>query len=161
MSPAGMGPAGLDPVMPLPPIPAPTSPNLPGQAPVALRFDGATQDYLLDANGYYLGIDPVDQMVALALIPRQGTLGSVPELGATFWKIKRLGPSTVTDATNAANAALASLVQSGQIAVLSIQVQVVRKPGRLLIAVTYKNLTKRPVPTTGQTLSFQINLGGG
>lgn len=148
--PAGQGGAGLD---PLPTFPQPLTPR----ATAALYFDGATADFPLDANGYYLGIDPIDQEVALALLIRLGTLSSVPELGAAFRTIRKITPQTVAIATDMANTALADLVSAKQIEIVNIDVQTRPRPtGAVLIAVAYKNLTTKPATPA----VIKLNLNG-
>lgn len=146
--PAGAGPAGLDPLPP-PSPPRDVSP------PAALYFDGRTQGFPLDAQGRYVGIHPVDQAVALALIVRLGTLGAVPEQGAAFRDIRKITPSTGTQATDMARIALAAIVQRGDITILDIQVETRRTMGAVLIAVSYKNL--RTIPTKPAVIRLNVN----
>jgi hypothetical protein len=131
--PAGIGPCGLDPL----PDPLPARDVSP---PVALRFDGATQDFPLDANGRYLSIHPVDQQVALALLIGLGTLPSVPTVGAAFRQITRITNATETQAANMARAALAKLVAAKEVQIVTIDVEVRLPQGSTSIAVTYLNL---------------------
>lgn len=138
--PAGFGPCGMD------PLPPPVPPRA-VTPPAALRFDGATKDFLLDAEGHYLAIHPVDQAVALALLVGLGTAPSAPAVGAAFRQIKRITPSTKVQATNMATAALAALVRAGKVGVLSIAVEVRLPQGATLIAVTYQNLLTKKTPT--------------
>ncbi len=147
MFPAGSGPSGLDPL-------APPSPPRSVTPPAALYFDGQTQGFPLDAQGHYVGIHPVDQAVALALIVRLGTLGSVPGLGAGFRNIRKITTSTGTQATDMARIALASIVQAGDIMILDIQVET-RRTGAVLIAVSYKNLRK--IPTKPTVIRLNVN----
>jgi len=141
--PAGFGPAGLDPL----PDPVPPRSVTP---PAALRYDGATKDFPLDANGHYLGIHPVDQAVALALLIGLGTISSARNTGAAFRQIKRITPSTVAQATDMANAALKDLVRAKKIEILDISVETRVPPGATLVAVSYTNLVtkKRATITT-------------
>jgi hypothetical protein len=138
--PAGEGLGGLD------PIPLVLGPN--GlTAPVALRYDGATKDFLLDANGHYLGIHPVDQQVALALICGLGTMPAAPKVGAAFRQIKRITPSTPKQAEDMARTALSSLVSGGLIKIVAIEVETTALQGAVLIAVTYVNMLTQKRPT--------------
>src|SRR5258706_11011806 len=83
-SPAGVGPAGFDPPLPLPP-PTAFSP------PQAALFDLATRMFPLmtDGSGRLREVHPIDQAVALGLGLVQGTIGSAPEIGAKFDRLRR------------------------------------------------------------------------
>ncbi len=121
--------------------------------PAALYFNGAT--FLFDDDGELLrSIDPTDQAVALALFIRQGTLASVPEMGATFRSIRKIDRYTPAKVNEALRLALASLVRAKSIEVVRVQVETQRVNGRIVLAVSYRNLrTTPPRPTT-----VQINL---
>lgn len=136
-----LDPAGEDPVAD---PPAPRRVTL----PAALLFDGATADFPLDSAGLYKSSHTVDQRVALALIPRQGTVASVPGLGSRLRSIKRAtGALAVAKARDYVDLALAALVLAGDIEVVDVQVE---SPGRgqIAVAVTYKNLRVTEPPTT-------------
>lgn len=134
--PCGGSPCGHD-ALP-PPVPPRTT-----QPPVALRYDGATKDFLKDDSGRYLEVHPVDQEVALALCVGLGTLPSVPGAGAAFRKIKRITNSTPNLASDMAKAALSDLVRAGKIQIQSIAAETRVPPGATLIAVTYVNLVTK------------------
>lgn len=146
--PAGMGPQGLDPL-------PPPSPPRDVTIPAALYFDGRTQGFPLDAAGHYVGIHPVDQATALALIVRLGTLASAPTTGAGFRNIHKITKAAANTATSMAHAALASLVQAQDIQILSIQVETKRTQGAILIAVSYRNL--RTLPPKPATITMNVN----
>lgn len=147
-APAGQGGAGLN-LLPALSPPRNVTP------PISLRFDGATADFQLDDQGRYKSIHPVDQAVALALLVRLGTLGSVPSMGAGFRNIRKIGPTTPNQVENMARVALARLVQAQSIKILSIQVETKRKPGSIAIAVSYTNL--RTNPAKPETARVTIN----
>jgi hypothetical protein len=138
--PAGAGHCGLDPLPP-PVPPRDVSP------PAALRFDGASKDFLLDANGHYYAIHPVDQQVALVLLVGLGTIASAPTVGAAFRRIQRITSSTQSQATDMANAALRKLVTAQKVAIVAIDVEISLPQGATLIAVTYQNLVTGTTPT--------------
>lgn len=133
---AGLGLAGED------PLPALTPPrNV--QPPVALWFDGASADFLLDTGtGLYVPLHPVDQAVALALCIREGTLGSAPEVGNQLRTIRKLGPTTAATADTMVRNALSNLVQNKDIDLRKVEVQTRTPQGALLVAVTYHNLRR-------------------
>jgi hypothetical protein len=131
--PLGYTPLGYNPVIP-PDAPRDVSP------PAALRFDGQSRDYLLDANGFYNSSHPVDQKVALALSVSRGAIAAAPEIGNKLRTIKRV---TATVATTLAKQyireCLAEFTAAKSIEILDIQIDT-SVPGRLLFAVTYLNL---------------------
>lgn len=147
---AGLGLAGLDPLPPANP-PRNVSP------PAALYFDGASRGFPLDAQGHYLGIHPVDQAVAVALIVSLGSLSSAPEVGAAFTSIKRVGPSTVATATDYANRALATLVQAKKIQILGIVVTTPTR-GSIVVTVSYVNLITHPVGVVAPAVPPQVEV---
>lgn len=79
---AGAGPAGHAPV-------AAPSAAAQHEGPVAMRYDGATRDWLVE-NGIYRSVHPVDQGVALSMCVRQGDLTSSPTTGNLLHKIDDL-----------------------------------------------------------------------
>lgn len=138
--PAGFGPAGVD------PLPPPTPPRR-VVPPPALWFDGATKDFLLDTStGLYVPLHPVDQEVALALLINLGSISSATSVGASFRSIKRITPSTKTQATRAAQDALVQLVQQRLIQIDQIEIDVYTIGG-FAVAVSYENLVTKKTPT--------------
>ncbi len=123
--------------------------------PVALRFDGATADYPLDSEGRYVSIHPVDQRVALALIPRLGTVASVPELGNGLRSIRKITRATPNEARSHVDRALASLIRAGDIRLLSVAVETHPRTGAILCAVSYTNL--RTSPPSKSALKVNLN----
>lgn len=139
--PAGLGLCGLD------PLPNPVPPRS-VTFPVALQYDGQSKDFLLDANGEYLSIHPVDQAVALALILGLGTISSAPSAGAAFRQIKRITNTTPKQAEDMVRAALRDLVNAKKISIVTINVETRMTQGSTLIDVTYVNLVTKKSPTT-------------
>jgi hypothetical protein len=85
--PAGFAPAGADPI---------TSTFAPrAQRPVALRYEGSTSDFPLDANGNYEAVTPVEQGFALALCVKQGDIKSSPTTGNTLHEIVYIDGATI------------------------------------------------------------------
>lgn len=147
---AGAWNAGCDPV-------APPSPPRNVRPPAALYFDGATQDFPLDSEGHYEGIDPVDQAVALSLILRLGTVGSVPGIGAAFRSIRRITPATKTTVIAMARDAIRARVQAQDIQIRAVDVEILTRPaGAILVAVSYVNLRRNPPKPT----SIRLNVNG-
>lgn len=131
--PAGVGPAGYDPVIP-PDAPRRVRP------PVALRYDGATRDFVLRADGFYAEIHPVDQKVSLAMCISRGAVAAVPGLGNKLRTIRRTTAAVATTlAKQYVREALADLLAAKSIALKDVTVQA-DVPGRLLVFVLYHNL---------------------
>lgn len=131
--PAGIGPAGYDPVVP-PDAPRNVRP------PAALRLDGASRDYVLDDDGFYAELHPVDQKVALALLVSRGAIAAVPGLGNKLRTIRRVSAAVAETLTRQyIREALADLIRGKSIEVESVVVDT-SVAGRLLFSVAYKNL---------------------
>lgn len=131
--PAGYGPAGYDPGIP------PGEPRR-VRPPAALRYDGATRDFVLREDGFYEEIHPVDQKVALALCISRGAVAAVPGLGNNLRTIKRVTQGVAeTLARQHVREALADLLSAKSIRIDAINIDA-SDPGRLLIQVVYFNL---------------------
>ena len=131
--PAGYGPAGYDPVVP------PDAPRV-VRPPTAMLFDGQTRDFPLDENGFYREVHPVDQEVELALCVSRGAIASVPGIGNKLRTIQRVRAAVAeTLCQNFINEALADLIKAKSIEIQSIVIDTI-VPGRLLYAVSYRNL---------------------
>lgn len=131
--PAGIGPAGYDPVVP-PDAPRNVRP------PAALRLDGASRDYVLDADGFYAESHPVDQKVGLALLVSRGAIAAVPDLGNRLRTIRRVSAAVAeTLARQHIREALADLISGKSIEIESIVIDTA-VAGRLLFSVAYRNL---------------------
>ena len=131
--PAGIGPAGYDPVIP---------PGAPRRArpPAALKFDGASRDFVLREDGFYEEIHPVDQKVALALCISRGAVAAVPELGNQLRTIRRVSRAVAeTLAKQYVRETLADMIAGKSIELIDTKVQT-DVPGRLFVFVLYRNL---------------------
>jgi hypothetical protein len=130
---AGYGPAGYDPVIP------PDAPRV-VRAPDALRLDGPTKDYLLDDNGFYQSVHPVDQRVALALLVSRGAIAAAPELGNQLRTIRRVSKNVaIALAKSFVRDALNDLVTDKSIEINDVQIDA-DVPGRLFVQVMYTNV---------------------
>ncbi len=136
---AGEFDAGVDDIAGEDPLPA-ISPPRDVTPPAALLYDGATRAHPLDADGRYLGIHPVDQRVALALLVTLGSVSSVPGLGSGLRKIKKITRKTPAEVRNAVDLALADLVDAKDIEVRRVDIEVRGAPtGGFAVAVSYVN----------------------
>lgn len=136
-SPAGSGPAGADPIQ------SGTPSNR--VSPTAIRYEGATKDFALDAVGNYRFVHPVDQAVALGMMARQGQLKSSPTVGNTLDKITYLtGPNLQSNVENRVRTAnpIAALLADGSISIDKIVTST--DGGRLVAILYYRNLKLDP-----------------
>jgi hypothetical protein len=134
--PAGTEPAGAAPVE--------TAPNARSRRPAAIRYEGVTRDWVIQAEtGSYKAVTPVEQAVVLSLMVRQGQITSAPTVGHTLHEIETLDELTIeADATDRVRRAnpLARLVRDGEAAIKKIDVQVVSN--QLRVAVYFVDLTR-------------------
>lgn len=113
--------------------------------PAATQFDGATRDFLTDANGRYLPTTPTAQKVALALMVELGSLAHAPDVGHTLRSIRNpKAPDTQTRVEDAVRRALAQPLADGEIKIDTITYEA-PTGSALLVEVAYFDLT---VPTT-------------
>jgi len=132
---AGLGPAGYS------PLETPSEYVRPA-LPLAMRFDGASGDWLLDDNGEYVLDHPADQGVALALCIRRGAIKTARAVGNTLHKITNLSSKTLPGAVeNAVRTAvpLASYLADGSVVIRKIDHEV-RPHGGLAVRVYYVNV---------------------
>jgi hypothetical protein len=140
---AGSGGAGFDPLF--------VSDSTLGAPTRALRYDLATRRFVEDGAGGFVDIHPVDQKVALLLGTEQGSLPSVATMGQRYRARvngidPRLIPAVVLDETRVT---LAALLTAQDIELLDVKTDAASFRGRVVIAVTYRNLRdpRRPVLT--------------
>lgn len=131
--PAGVGPAGHAPVQP--------TPRVPTVQPAALRYEGATSDWVYGSDGRLRRVHPVDQGMALGLLVAQGSLRSSPDTGSTLRSIRYLNPNglqaRIEDAVRKANP-IARYLADGSVTILSINYQVLPQRG-LYVECYYRN----------------------
>lgn len=129
---AGLGSAGFDPVQN--PGQSPTS-----VAPSALFFNPAIRDFVMDAQGRYVTVHPIDQEVVFALWLRFGSIGSAPESGSKLKDLKRQGgPTFIEQVRDICRQALGDMIARNDITVDDITVTIPTR-GRTLIQVSYFN----------------------
>src|SRR5271163_3688743 len=101
--PAGLGTGGLDPVrapQAIPPsglTPAQSYAQAQGLAtPLLLKYDPVARGFVLNSDGTYLGVHPVDQQVALSIFIPYGSIKSAPTVGAQWATVlSRVAPQKV------------------------------------------------------------------
>lgn len=138
--PAGFGMAGVDPAfMP----PSPVTPTI-----AAIQFDPATRQHVQNADGTMAEAHPVDALVVNLLFYEQGSVKSAPTLGQRIRaRCNRVDPAKVPAiVTEEVRAVLLPLIQAGDIDLISVDTDT-STPGRLLDAVTYRNLRAPGAPT--------------
>lgn len=128
--------------------PAFESPAKPSPPPARLRVparrvetDGHGIDYALDDAGRWKGGHPIDQGVALALLVRQGSIGSAPEVGNTLHETEIGVLSTANDIADRVRRAypLSRYLEEQSVEILQIEHEELEFGG-LKVAVTYRNL---------------------
>jgi hypothetical protein len=138
--PAGDTPAGFDPAQD------------PGRAravryPAAIQLDGASGDYLLDANGRYIESHPVDQRVALKMLTINGSIASSPDTGSLFRKMPRMSPDQrVVWCKQEVKRVLADDVKAGDISIDLVEVDTANAYATM-VRLTYTNLRTRQQKT--------------
>lgn len=132
--PGGMGPAGADPVQ--------SGITLPRKTPKAIRYEGLTQDFPLDAVGSYQAVTPVEQGFALGCCVKQGDIKSSPLTGNTLHQIVYLGdPNLAADVRDRLVNAnpIKRLLDDGQAELVRIDLQ--ETPNGFRAAVFFRDLT--------------------
>jgi hypothetical protein len=94
---------------------------VPLQTLVAIEFDPSTRQFVMNADGSFVGIHPVDQMVCLLLWLQQGDVPSAATLGNRIKvRISRVDPTTIPQiATDEVNTVLRALLDAGDIELAS------------------------------------------
>lgn len=132
--PAGIGPAGVAPVS--------SSASVRQKRPTAIRYEGATSDFPLDALGNYEAVTPVEQAVAISLCIKQGDIKSSPTTGHTLAEIVYLDKQTlgadIEDRVRRSNP-LARLLADGEAEIVRIDHEVGSQGFK--VAVFFKDLT--------------------
>jgi len=109
--------------------------------PAAIRFEGASRDWVLDQNGDYRRVTPNEQAVVLALSVRRGALKSSPNVGNTLLDIQYLGGvklgADIEDRVRIANP-IARLLAAGAISIDRIDHET--RNGKLAVAVYFRDL---------------------
>lgn len=148
VAPAGAGLAGYDPVVV--PSDATSSGLEPVQfyasargqtTPLALKYDPSVLGFVMNADGSFQGVHPIDQQVALAMFIPYGSISSAPTVGAKWNTVFSRVPSYKVQAVglNELNRCLAALIAQNAIAILSFSVTQ-NAYGRYQPSLAYTNL---------------------
>lgn len=139
--PAGEGPAGTDP----PPDP---SAYVAPFAPTAALFSLEKRQHELDDDGHLFAAHPIDAMVTIALgFVRKG-IPSAPNVGLDVDLLSSASPaSALSTATDACRRALKTLIDAGDIRLVSVTLFGTPERGRNEFVATYENRRlPRPEP---------------
>jgi hypothetical protein len=117
-----------------------------GQTPkktvvAAMRYEGSTKDWELDANRNFAAVTPNEQAVVLSVCVRQGSIKASPDTGSTLHEILYLGqPNIGSDITNRIMSSnpIARLVAAGSVSIDKILYQT-SKVG-IKVAVYFRDL---------------------
>jgi hypothetical protein len=138
-------------------IPAKTTPNQSvytdlldssGKKQTARLIDPNTQDYVLNSNGYFVGMDEVNQSVQLALLTSFQS-ASTP-IGNTLSSIRLVTPNIQNIVQNVVQRALANLLNANKITLG--KVSIVIKGSNMFLTVPFTNLV------SGQQQSHEIKI---
>lgn len=120
--------------------------------PLAPLYDIRTRSFPLNIDGTLKGINPIDQMMALALGMINGQIKGVASQGTNYKSLSRLAPDQLQPAAEnivLTQTIVARLVQNGDVTILTITTFVV-SPGSNQVGVEYlNNRTKRREFTNG------------
>lgn len=135
--------AGVDPIIPV------NAPQSDAGPPAAVQFDPGARAYVYNPDGTSAVVDPVDAQVELLLgieygsVPNASTFGT--KLRAVLDRVPEAKLATV--AAQEVARVLAPLISAGKVQIDSVVVDVsLWKQGRLLVAISYFNLTVTPPP---------------
>ena len=131
--PAGAGPAGFDPVS------DPLARRV-FRGPAAMAYDGASRDWPLTPQNNYRSVHPVDQMMALSVLVRKGSIASAPIVGSTLHEIAYLNEKLEGDVADRVKTSepAATLLKGGRAAIKQIQVERTRSGFKTVVS--YVNL---------------------
>lgn len=145
--PAGTEPAGDD----LGPDAVPLGPVRPIQA---VLIDPSSGQYVLESDGQFLSIHPVDQIVIHKLATTVGTMPSVSTFGQTLLtSVPVLDSKAAARIRNVITTALDELIKAGDITIVSLEVELDDTVGGSLSQLTYTN-NRLPPDGNRKTLSF-------
>lgn len=108
--------------------------------PAAVRWDTATQDHELDADGRHVEVHPIDAAVAIRLGFRRGTIAGDPTTGHTLDKVDmaQTPEALRLDVERRQIAALGNLVTDGLVDQVVVKSEVDHY-GRLSVLTKYRN----------------------
>lgn len=118
-------------------------------APAALLLDVSTRRHVLQADGTFQSLHPVDAAVINALFIARGKLRLVPNMGVRFREIRSPhDPRAQFIAADMVREALADEIRAGLVTIVQVRVEA-RSANAMEIAVDYFN--ERLLPREQQT----------
>lgn len=107
----------------------------------ALRYDGKSRDWAVDADGRIRSVHPVDAAVALSILHAKGTFRSDIRIGNDFLAIRFTGTGRDQGLVEEAvrnSFPLSELLSAGRVKIRRVEYEF-SSPGKLLVAVYYRN----------------------
>jgi hypothetical protein len=138
--PAGAGPAGGAPITPGSLI-APKAP------PAAIYLDAASKDAIVDGDGFWAEMDPIDQQVVTSFTTAKGALKHAREIGHEFRDLPRKTGRALDNELRARAARarpFADLVAKNLVSLEAVYISR-QKTGESNIVIQYRNLRKDPL----------------
>ena len=131
-SPLGAGPAGLD-------LPASTDERQ-AATPTALKLNGETRDFSLDANGRFVTTHPIDAKLFNRLRIRGGSMRSAPLTGNGVASGGYIDSKTIeSQVRDEVRLATEDMIAAGEIAERGLELDLTVR-GRVSFLYTYVNL---------------------
>lgn len=116
------------------------------QRPKAILFDGLTRDYVLDANGRYVAIHPVDAKVQSALMFLQGKIPSSAGTGNELDTLADFyGDQAPEEARRMVRASLTPITDARDITIISIDYEAQPQGPAVEVHYTNNRLPGQPV----------------
>lgn len=132
LDPAGLAPAGLD-------LPV-TTERRDAKTPQALVLDGATRNFVVNADGRFAATHWVDAKLFNRLRIRKGSVRSAPELGNDIANLDYIDPVTIEAyVRDKVRLATEDMIAAGEIAERSLELDLSVR-GRVAYAYNYTNL---------------------
>ncbi len=111
----------------------------------AMRFEGSSRDWELDAKNNFVAVTPNEQGVVLSMCVNQGDIKSSPTTGNTIGQIQYLGsPNLGADVTNRVMTSnpIARLVAAGAVSIEKIDYSTAGN--KLAVVVYFRDLEVDP-----------------
>jgi hypothetical protein len=119
----------------------------------ARLIDITTKDFVLSANGQFVGCDVIKQQVYLSLMTYFNS-SAQSNLGNQFFSIRLITPNIVNQCTAAVRLALANLINSGDILFNGCNV-ILNGPGTVIIQVFWTENNTTTTQTTNLPMGNQ------
>jgi len=129
-------------------------PFAPPIQPRALWFDPVSRDFLMDSNGRYLDLHPVDAAVLSQLLFEFGKIPAVPTMGQSYRQVESaFADDVLADVQARTRVALKDIVSRGDITIDNVAIDT-RPTGALFVQVDYFN--ERLLPRSTKSASAPL-----